>query len=60
LTCRLSSTSGYYKAGTKTQIKQKVQVRKNKTRNRQNKNNIAEENSIKEVLGQDPYTLTKT
>jgi hypothetical protein len=60
LTCRLNSTSAYYKASTKTQIKhQNIQIHRNKTLNRQNESNIAEKINIMEVLGQKPYTVKK-
>jgi nitrogen fixation/metabolism regulation signal transduction histidine kinase len=41
LTCRLNSTSAKYKAGTKTQIKQK-QYTQNKTLKKENKNKYIE------------------
>jgi hypothetical protein len=50
LTCRLHSTSAYYKAYTKINKTKTVQIHKNKTLKKQNKNKY-EENQYKRSTG---------
>jgi hypothetical protein len=49
LMCRLNSTSACYKASTKTQT---LQIHKNKTLNRRNKNSMAGERQYKQSTGE--------
>jgi hypothetical protein len=58
LTCRLNSTSAYYKASTKTKIQHKNSTNTQKQNTKQTQKNMTEKN-VNEVMGQKPYTLKK-
>jgi hypothetical protein len=57
VTCRIDSTRAYYKARIKTKHKNSTNTQKQNTKQTKQKKILYEKNNIKEVLGQNPYTL---